>query len=239
MMNKLLDRVSSSPEHRQALERLKQTAARPAANHPLEDRGVYGRATPQSTRQIAEAERHLRGPLPISLRAWYETVEHVSLLGSHPQLNPIRQGPAKPMMAVAPSMLQGPGAERRRQLAELLGFRVTSQVPASTLDQDALPDPLFVASLEDVVGGVGEDEEGDGSFIISPDDLQKANISGDIYYVDLPDSRADTVFQDWQNGYFVTYLRRVFAWGGFPGWERHRNPPTELIRKLTRELLPL
>ncbi len=25
----------------------------------------------------------------------------------------------------------------------------------------------------------------------------------------------DMVFPDWKNGYFVAYLRRVFAWGGF------------------------
>jgi len=35
----------------------------------------------------------------------------------------------------------------------------------------------------------------------------------------------------------VAYLRRVFAWGGFPGWARHQNPPLALIQELTRELL--
>jgi hypothetical protein len=44
---------------------------------------------------------------------------------------------------------------------------------------------------------------------------------------------------DWKKGFFVEYLRRVFAWGGFPGWERHPNPPMDLIRELTHGLQPI
>src|SRR5262249_41836248 len=113
-------------------------------------------------------------------------------------------------------------------------------IPASAPGDHALPDPLFVSSLEDLIGEIEENDRGDDhSFIISPDDLHKANISGDGYYVDLPSPTADVVFQDWQNGYFVPYLRRVFAWAGFPGWERHPTPPTTLIHELTRDLLPI
>src|SRR5262249_3002390 len=159
-----------------------------------------------------EAERHLGGPLPISLRAWYETVEHVSFMGFHPTLNPIKQAGARPTMFVAPSMFQGPGSDKRRQLAESLGFNVTSELPTGRPGESALPDPLVVAPLADVVE-VEEREPGGDSFIIAPDDLHKAHISGDGYYIDLPDAKADLVFQDWENGYFVNYLRRVFAWG--------------------------
>lgn len=239
MMKGLLDRVASSTQHQQTMERLKEAAAKPAPNHPLEDAGVYGRAGKRSAQQIADAEKYLRGPLPISLRAWYETVEHVSFLGSHPMLNPSSQAHARPTMFVAPSMLEGPGGDERRKLAESLGLGVTSQAPTPSPDQNGLPDPLVIAPLDDVLGEVDENEGGADSFIISPDDLHKANISGDCYYVDLPDSAADVVFQDWQNGYFVTYLRRVCAWAGFPGWERHSHPPTALIKELTRDLQPL
>jgi hypothetical protein len=234
MMKGLLDRVTTATQNQQAVEQLKASAAKPA-RHPIEDRSVYGRAMKDSPRQIADAESFLRGPLPISLRAWYEEVEHVSFLGSHPTLNPA-SAPARPTMFVAPSMLKGPGADERRRLAESLGFGVTSEMPESPLDQSALPDPLVVFPLEEVLD---VDEAGGGSFIISPDDLQKANISGDMYYVDLPDRRADVEFQDWEKGCFVSYLRRVFAWGGFPGWARHRNPPTRLIQELARDLEPL
>lgn len=237
MMKGLLDRVATA-QSPQAVERLKATAAQ-SATHPLEDRSVYSRASKDSAKQIDDAERHLRGPLPVSLRAWYETVDHVSFLGSHPALNPASAAPARPVMYVAPSMLQGPGAQQRQQLAESLGFAVTSETPERSRDENALPDPFVVAPLEEVLGDGEADEAGSGSFIISPDDLQKANISGDAYYVDLPDRNADVVFQDWESGYFVTYLRRVFAWGGFPGWARHRNPPIKLIQELAHDLEPL
>ena len=235
----LIDRLASPALQQQAIERMKATAATPAATHPLEDSSVYSRATKESGQVIADAERRLRGPLPISLRAWYDTFDYVSLLGSHPELNPSTPAPAQPMMYVAPSMLQGPSGRQARQLAESLGFRVTSEAPASSRDEDALPDPLVIAPLEEVLGETEEDDRGGDSFIISPDDLQKAHISGDVYYVDLPDNKADVVFQDWKGDYFVAYLRRVFAWGGFPGWERHPNPPIKLIKELTRDLLSL
>jgi hypothetical protein len=235
----LIDRLATPALQQQAIERMKATAATPAATHPLEDSSVYSRATEESTQGIADAERRLRGPLPISLRAWYETFDYVSFLGSHPALNPTRSVPAQPMMYVAPSMLQGPSGRQARQLAESLGFRLTSEGPASSLDEETLPDPLVIASLEEVLGEAGEDDGGGDSFIISPDNLQKAGMSGDVYYVDLPDNKADVVFQDWKSDCFVAYLRRVLAWAGFPGWERHRNPPIRLIEELTRDLLPL
>jgi hypothetical protein len=235
----LLDRLATPALRQQAIERMKATAATPAATHPLEDSSVYSRATKEAAQGIADAERRLHGSLPIALRAWYETFEHVSFLGSHPELNPTRPAQAPPMMYVAPSMLQGPHGQQGRQLAESLGLRVTSEAPASSLDEDGLPDPLVIAPLEEVLGEAEEHDGGCDSFIISPDDLQKADISGDVYYVDLPDNKADVVFQDWKSDYFVAYLRRVFAWGGFPGWERHPNPPVKLIKELTRDLLPL
>jgi hypothetical protein len=239
-MKSLLDAVTkSSASPQQAIERMKATAAKPAAAHPLEDPSIYIRASKDSAREIDDAERCLGGPLPISLRAWYETFDCVSFLGSHPELNPTERAPERPMMYVSPSMLQGPGGQQRRKQAESLGFRLTTEAPASSLDEDALPDPLVIAPLEDVLGEAEENESAGGSFIISPDDLHKANISGDVYYVDLPDSTADVIFQDWKSDYFVAYLRRVFAWGGFPGWELHRNPPTKLIQQLTHDLLPL
>lgn len=37
----------------------------------------------------------------------------------------------------------------------------------------------------------------------------------------------------------MAYLRRVFNWGGFPGWAHAADPPLDLIRELTRDLYPL
>jgi hypothetical protein len=72
------------------------------------------------------------------------------------------------------------------------------------------------------------------------DEFFKANINREYrYYIDFRDSRADAIFRDWRNDYFVPYLRRVFQWGGFPGWERHPNPPSKLIAELTDGLVAI
>jgi hypothetical protein len=33
--------------------------------------------------------------------------------------------------------------------------------------------------------------------------------------------------------------RKVFQWGGFPGWERSKNPPSKDLAELSEGLLPL
>jgi hypothetical protein len=134
--------------------------------------------------------------MPLSLKAWYECIEHVSFIGSHPVLNPVSQ------------------------------------------DQRVLSDPFTIGGLPD---GVDYESwvEAEG-YPISVDEFFKANISREYrYYIDFRDSRADTLFKDWRNDYFVAYLRRVFKWGGFPGLERNPNPPLKLIAELTDGLLAI
>jgi hypothetical protein len=178
-----------------------------APTSTLDEMSVYCRAQEWSRNQISDLEGYLLGPLPISLRAWYECIQHVSFIGSHPVLNPVRQGHnAVPMPA-----------------------------PAS---QDVLPDPFAIAGLPDEVDY--ESWETAQGYPIAVDELFKANISRDHrYYMNFRDARADTTFKDWRNDYFVAYLRRVFKWGGFPGGERHPNPPLKLIAELTDGLVAI
>jgi hypothetical protein len=169
----------------------------------LDERSVYCPALPGPQYGISALEGYLRGPLPVSLKAWYECFQHVSFIGSHPVLNPVST--------------------------------VTTTTPAN---QSALPDPFSIGGLPDQVDYESW-EEADG-YPIVVDEFFKANISRDHrYYIDFRDSRADTIFKDWRNDYFVAYLRRVFKWGGFPGWERHPNPPLKLIAELTDGLLAI
>ncbi len=82
--------------------------------------------------------------------------------------------------------------------------------------------------------------EDDGlQIVIAPDALHKADISGDAYYLTLPDGGADFVFDDGKGATFVNYLRKTFAWGGFPGWEEAHDPPRELIAQLSEGLVSL
>ena len=162
----------------------------------LDERSVYSRAGEWSGNCISELEGYLQGPLPLSLRAWYECIQHVSFLGSHPILNP--------------------GAEA-----------ITP-----------LPDPFTLMSLPDAVDY--ESWESKEGYPIAVDEFFKANLSREHrYYINFRDARADTIFADWQKDTFVAYLRRVFKWGGFPGWARHPNPPSELIGELTDGLVAI
>ncbi len=172
----------------------------------LDERSVYARAQEWSQHRISSLENYLSGPLPVSLRAWYECIQHVSFIGSHPLLNPVKQ-------------------EHR-----ILQMTAANQV--------ALADPLAILGLPDEIDYQSwETVEG---YPIAVDEFFKANINRDNrYYIDFRDSRADTIFRDWRNGYFVAYLRRVFKWGGFPGLERHPNPPLKLITELTDGLIAI
>ena len=85
------------------------------------------------------------------------------------------------------------------------------------------PDPLVVYGLDDgLVEFDDDDEDGVPSAItIAPDDLHKADTSGgDAYEMAIPDLRADgELLNERHNLFFVDYLRLVFAYGGFPGYE--------------------
>ncbi len=163
----------------------------------LDERSVYYRAQKWSPNLISSLESYLQGPLPVSLKAWYECIHHVSFIGSHPVLN-----------------------------------------PATPTKQSVLPDPLAIMGLPDEVDY--ESWETAGGYPIAVDQFFKANINRDHrYYIDFRNSSADTIFKDWRNDYFVAYLRRVFKWGGFPGLERHPNPPLKLIAELTDGLVAI
>lgn len=55
---------------------------------PFQNPAVFDPPGTQTAAQIKKLEKAARGPLPISLRAWYEQVGGVSLMGSHDVLNP-------------------------------------------------------------------------------------------------------------------------------------------------------
>jgi hypothetical protein len=71
------------------------------------------------------------------------------------------------------------------------------------------------------------------------DDTMKFGESGDSYYVTLPDAGADFIIRTTApDEMFVSYLRRSFRCGEFPGWNGFRNIPKELLN-LGSGLLPV
>jgi hypothetical protein len=207
------------------LERMAAEAARAAyvpRRPPLEDPNVFTPPDEENPDLIARLEETTGGPLPLSLRAWYEQVGGVSLMGSDPVLNPV-------------------DFSNRDVLRQFSALTATGARAPRPPQRDFAPDPLVIFPLHALLDQFADadDEEAVQQLAIAPDDLHKANISGDAYYLRLPDSRADFEFDDWHHTTFVGYLRTVFRWGGFPGWERYPDAPLDVIAELTEGLLPL
>ncbi len=96
-------------------------------------------------------------------------------------------------------------------------------------------DPLVVIPIEKALELASEYGE---SILIAPDALHKADTSGgDPYQIEVPNPAADGIllFED-HDVYFVDYLRLVFRFGGFPGYEGIEYPPPEL-EELRADLL--
>lgn len=85
----------------------------------------------------------------------------------------------------------------------------------------------------------GEDDSGQLELALAPDDLHKAHTSGgDPYSIKVPNPAADGLFlYERHNAMFTEYLRIVFAWGGFPGWEGSAHAPEKEIAHLKEGLL--
>ena len=62
--------------------------AKPDKPPALNDPGVFLPAAPRDAKDLDRVEKKLKGPLPISLRCWYEQVGGVNLMGYHETLNP-------------------------------------------------------------------------------------------------------------------------------------------------------
>jgi hypothetical protein len=121
------------------------------------------------------------------------------------------------------------GSHRVLNPRAVMNFDTTE--PASNVDESAVPDPLFLSDVVAAVGNRADPDLWDGDIFLTG--------IGESNGIRLPDSSADSAFVDCNKGFFVEYLRRVFAWGGFPGWEPHPKPPLDLIRELTHGLQPI
>jgi hypothetical protein len=101
------------------------------------------------------------------------------------------------------------------------------------LNDPVAPDPLVVFSIEDALqqckSGLVEDQ---GVIVIAPDDLHKANTSGgEPYEIAVPELGADSrVLNERHDLYFVEYLRVVFRFGGFPGYDGIDPGPADLAQ---------
>jgi hypothetical protein len=89
-------------ERKAALEaELDQFRSKP----PLQNPEVFDPPGKETTKWLKKLEKAAGGPMPISLRAWFEQVGGVALLGSHDLLNPKENATADPLMVTSPRRL--------------------------------------------------------------------------------------------------------------------------------------
>jgi hypothetical protein len=167
----------------------------------LKDPSIFVPASARDAKDLDQVEKKLGGPLPISLRCWYEQVGAVNLMGYHSALNPkdIRES----------------------------------------------PDPLVIDPfMEAIQAWFGEDlefEEDGIELPLAPDDISKAFQSGgEPYAIKLPERYADgLLLHERHDTTLVEYLRIVFQWGGFPGWELASKRPDKELDDLREGLLAI
>jgi hypothetical protein len=159
------------------------------------------------------------GILPLSLRAFYETVGSVDFRGTHPDWA---------LPAYLPKGAARPEAGPQAWLTDPL----VVEAPANGAQELEmwLSDPVAQEESDDVF-----------TLAISPDDLHKANISGGAAYeLAIPNEGADFELENAPgNPLFVDYLKLCFAHGGLPGFAKLDDAPKEWIAALAKGLLPL
>ena len=78
-----------------------------------------------------------------------------------------------------------------------------------------------------------------GSIVVAPDDLHKSNTSGgEPYEIAIPDSAPMKLLNERHDLYFVAYLRMVFRFGGFPGYQGIDVAVPAELATLRADLLP-
>jgi hypothetical protein len=149
--------------------------------------------------------------LPLSLRAWIEQVGQVCLIGTHPRLC-FFEGVDFPGIYADPFMLL-PDPH------ELEGWREETRERNEITPLDAV---------------VGWTAQAKARIAVENEQLDHG------YAITLPDAAADAPLKGEPHGTtFVAYLRIVFRWGGFPGWEGQPQLPEAELKFLTDELLPI
>jgi hypothetical protein len=193
-----------------ATHRAEEEAKKRAITDHLTDTTVFGAIETRFIKRIAGMEK--KGFfLPLSLRAWIEEVGHVCLIGSIRVCLSSRVR-AFPGIYADPFMMLP-------DVYELQGWLEEAK------------EAKEIQPLEAVVGWTAEAKAR----------LGVANEQLDYGYgITLPNPAADAPLKGERHGVtLVEYLRVVFRWGGFPGWDQHEKRPEELLKFLSEGLLPI
>ncbi|HEX6776681.1 MAG TPA: hypothetical protein VF099_00695 [Ktedonobacterales bacterium] len=162
---------------------------------------------------IAFLEQEI-GPLPLSLRVFYQVVGGVNLGGMDPGWQYEDACYGHDPLEVWP------------------------------LDEDLVEDCLFnKLEEEDLEEEELEEAENLTAYhiVLAPDHYHKQGSSGGApYEIAIPNLAIDApLLDEWHNTTFVNYLRICFRWGGMPGFEACSVQPGKELTYLTRGLLSI
>jgi len=203
--------------------------------------------TPESAAVLDAFEQRLT--LPISVRAWYEHIGEVDFGGTHPKLAHARSHRF-------PANFFGNTPHVFRHISQI---RLQERESADFV-YPRYSHPFAVFAFKDATEGGHRWNLDTGTYIYSlhfglseVDQAGEAGVGGIWLDVKGPARIADVqlvndehthVQPEFHRTYFVDYLRRVFAWGGFPGFAMYSSrdwghPPMRLVEQLCEGLLPL
>ena len=173
------------------------------------------RTKPESEDQevMRQIEEITGAPLPLGLRAFWETVGGINFIWDYNRGEVPDLGVELPLDELDPLCVDAPG--------------VVTHVFETWEDQRSEIDPELIDPF---------------SLDLAPDYLHKANISGGAPYgIELPFLGADPIFANEAHELpFVDYLRLCFRWAGFPRLERYadRTDVREFLRVMGKDLEP-
>jgi hypothetical protein len=187
-------------------------------------------AYPRAAARLRELEERV-GDLPLSVRAWYELVGGVNLVGVHPDWAPLiaesgwidasywergfdLEDGGHPMQYLEPLQIFALGVREPYGISVPGGHPVADgRLGRATRSLAIMPNERL-AYLEN-----GQD--------------------GFYYEIEMPCASADAaLLYERHETTFVNYLRICLRWAGFPGWERLPVHPERDIAALTAGLLP-
>jgi hypothetical protein len=183
------------------------------------------RAKPSAQDLVVMLEA-LLGTLPLSVRAWYEDVGGINLVGDHPDWR-----------AILPESVRIPPMDETEYVS-----------PMYVLDALQIR-PLDEAWLAEMRAWVHRDQVsqqmlGRYPLTLAPGEWMKYldnSSDGGTYVLQmmLPALGVDAPCIIPGNQMFVAYLRECFRWGGFRGWAKFDKRPEQDLAFLTQDLLPL
>jgi hypothetical protein len=184
--------------------------------------------------QLDAFEREI-GPLPLSLRAFYQEVGGINFVGHHPEWEALAA-------EYNPFYLPPDGLDPvyvfsfERELIEEID-NDPFMVPYPDTPEPFATHPESQEANEDR----GQANKPSYMAVIAPDYYHKMNASGSgAYNIPVPNAAADALLLDeWHNTTFVNYLRISCYYAGLPGLERIRSELSNELHFLRAGMLPI